>query len=132
MEFRGYSTLDSYLAAKLKHLKNKIKAWRRLDYPKELADLRKIKDRLQELDLSAQSRVLRNNKISKRRNLFQKIVETEKNNAQDLKQKSRINWVVDGDENSKFFHAFFNNNKRKNRINGLLINGEWKTEPDAI
>ncbi|KAI3517218.1 hypothetical protein L1887_16430 [Cichorium endivia] len=50
----------------------------------------------------------------------------------DLKQKSRIKWAVDGDENTRFFHGFVNNKRRKSRINGLVINGEWNTKVEDI
>lgn len=50
----------------------------------------------------------------------------------DLKQKSRIKWAVEGDENTRFFNGYVNKNNRKNRINGLLINGEWCTDPLKI
>ncbi|KAL7615337.1 hypothetical protein Lser_V15G05964 [Lactuca serriola] len=47
----------------------------------------------------------------------------------NLKQKARLRWDIDGDENSKFFHGIVNNNKRKNRINGLNLDGDWVSEP---
>lgn len=46
-----------------------------------------------------------------------------------LKQRSKLNWEVDDDENSRFFHRIVNNNKRKNRIHGLTIDGVWVNEP---
>lgn len=50
----------------------------------------------------------------------------------DLKQWSRIRWVVYGDENSRFFHGYVNNRRSKNRIHGLIIDRSWTTEADAI
>lgn len=50
----------------------------------------------------------------------------------DLQQKAKIKWVIDGDENSRFFHGSLKHKKRKNRIHGLNINGEWNTDPLAI
>lgn len=50
----------------------------------------------------------------------------------DVKQKAKIRWAVDRDENSKLFHGFINNNNRRNRINGLMINGNWCTDPVII
>lgn len=49
-----------------------------------------------------------------------------------LKQKSKIKWTIEGDENSSFFHMTVNKNLRKKRIVGLLINGEWDVRPDNI
>ena len=50
----------------------------------------------------------------------------------DLKQKSRIKWAIDGDENTKVFHGYVNNNKRRNRINEIMINDSWNTNPCDI
>nr|KAJ0216241.1 hypothetical protein LSAT_V11C300125010 [Lactuca sativa] len=50
----------------------------------------------------------------------------------DIKQRAKIKWVIDGDENSSFFHGFVNNKKRKNRIAGLLIDNQWITNPETI
>lgn len=36
---------------------------------------------------------------------------------------------MEDDENSKFFHGIVNNNKRKNRIHELNIDGVWLKEP---
>ncbi|KAJ0749948.1 putative RNA-directed DNA polymerase [Helianthus annuus] len=59
-----------------------------------------------------------------------KDVEYRKNS--DLKQRSRMRWAVDGDENSKFFHAMINNRKVSNSIHGLNIDGTWCSKPALI
>lgn len=40
-----------------------------------------------------------------------------------LQQKSRNKWLVDGDENSGFFHNFINRRRKGNEISGLLVEG---------
>lgn len=47
-------------------------------------------------------------------------------------QKSRVKWVLDGDENTSFFHGIVNSNIASNRVNGLMIDGQWITEPTTI
>lgn len=49
-----------------------------------------------------------------------------------LKQKARVKWVMDRYENTKFFHGSINNNKRKNQIDGLIINDKWAMEVKDI
>lgn len=49
-----------------------------------------------------------------------------------MKKKSRLRWEADDDENSRFFHGVVNNNNRKNRINGLNINGSWIKDSSTI
>ncbi|KAL4592501.1 hypothetical protein LXL04_005499 [Taraxacum kok-saghyz] len=62
----------------------------------------------------------------------QKILELDRIVKMDLKQKARIKWVIDGDENSRFFHGMVNNKARRNMIHGLNINGVWCSDPTIM
>ncbi|KAJ0837904.1 putative RNA-directed DNA polymerase [Helianthus annuus] len=50
----------------------------------------------------------------------------------DIKQRARLKWALEGDENSKFFHAMVNKRKAVNSIHGLNVNGEWCSKPSLI
>lgn len=51
-------------------------------------------------------------------------------NEEYWRQRARINWMVAGDNNSKFFHAMAVSRKRRNQINALLVDGDhWETCP---
>ena len=84
------------------------------------------------LEKEAENRVLNIDEQQLYSSGKQKLMEFQKMAILDLKQKSRIRWLVDGDENSKFFHGHLNCKNRKNRINGLMINGRWTTEAKEI
>ncbi|GKC98247.1 hypothetical protein Tco_1168522 [Tanacetum coccineum] len=49
-----------------------------------------------------------------------------------IRQKARSKWVLEGDENTKFFHACINRNNTKTRLNGLMMDGTWCEDPVAI
>ncbi|KAJ0450527.1 putative RNA-directed DNA polymerase [Helianthus annuus] len=60
------------------------------------------------------------------------IKEIEDNKTKDLKQRSRVRWAKDGDENSSFFHSMINCRKACNSIHGLQVNGSWCSKPTLI
>ncbi|GJX92002.1 putative RNA-directed DNA polymerase [Tanacetum coccineum] len=49
-----------------------------------------------------------------------------------LRQKARVRWDVEGDENTKFFHSFVKRRNNKNNIRGLLVDRVWCEEPNSI
>ncbi|XP_071700221.1 uncharacterized protein [Rutidosis leptorrhynchoides] len=49
-----------------------------------------------------------------------------------MKQKSRVRWAIDGDENSRFFHTVVKSRQSFNAIKGINIDGCWVTNPAAI
>lgn len=70
------------------------------DYPKEMIELQKIKHKVQELDRAIEHQTLNSEEIDVRRINCQKMIEIVKMATLDLKQKIRLKWIVDGDENS--------------------------------
>lgn len=49
----------------------------------------------------------------------------------DLKQKARLDWKIDGDENMHFFHGYVNK-RNSSLIHGLVIEKTWNTEVNII
>lgn len=124
LELSGYGAPDLYFLNKLNFLKNRIRSWRSMEHPKEVIEIEKTKGRLIALDKKAEMKGLLGSEIKEWVGLSSKLSELEKMVSMDLRQKLRLNWLTDGDENTKFFHGFVNNRNRKNNINGLLVNGQ--------
>lgn len=49
-----------------------------------------------------------------------------------LKQRSRVKWAADGDENSAFFHGIIKGRMKRNSLKGIALNGVWLEEPTRL
>lgn len=48
------------------------------------------------------------------------------------KQRPRIQWLKEGDNNTKFFHAYASNRRRRNMIQSLKFENNWFTNSAEI
>lgn len=117
---------------KLKALKIVLKKWLGDVINKEVNDLKTLRISLDLIDMKAENGALNSHDKEYRLNLLKEISDLEKAKTHDLKQKAKVKWVVEGDENTKFFHGIINNKLRRSRINGLLIDSSWVTDPNHI
>ncbi|KAK1427286.1 hypothetical protein QVD17_15969 [Tagetes erecta] len=125
-------TPDFILAKKLKLLKEEIRSWCKNKKEEERKEQIRLQLKVQEIDDKADHGTLTETEKLSRSEARKEIYDLEIKRKYDLKQKARIRWDVDGDENTSYFHGIINGNKKRNRINGLTINGEWNTDPRAV
>ncbi|XP_021995865.1 uncharacterized protein LOC110893049 [Helianthus annuus] len=117
---KKFSKIDRVM---LRHLRNKIKEWRDGLRNKEVAQEEMAKSELEELEEAMEDRDLLEEEGWICLECKKKLLEMENHKAKDLRQRSRVRWASDGDDNSKFFHGFIKKRKATNTIPGLLING---------
>ncbi|KAJ0878597.1 putative RNA-directed DNA polymerase [Helianthus annuus] len=129
---RGDVNPDVTLIRKLCFIRDRLRTWKEDLVRREgeelegaVNELESLEELLDHRDLSEEEEWMyyENKKI---------ICEAERSKVLDLKQKSRIRWAKDGDENSKFFHAMINNRKATNTIHGLEVNGVWISKPSLV
>nr|GEU36510.1 RNA-directed DNA polymerase, eukaryota [Tanacetum cinerariifolium] len=53
-------------------------------------------------------------------------------NAHNYMQKAKIQWAIEGDENSKFFHGIINRKRANLAIKGVMVDGEWMDDPSRV
>ena len=112
--------------------KKNIRIWRSNVLLKEECKLKDLKANVDSLDTKAEHDGLLESDVKNRLELLKQIEELEHIKSLDLKQKAKIKWAIEGDENTKFFHGIVNNNFSRSRINGILIKGTWVTDPPII
>nr|GEX52281.1 putative ribonuclease H protein At1g65750 family [Tanacetum cinerariifolium] len=64
--------------------------------------------------------------------LVNEIHKLEREQKDDLIQKSQLKWCVEGDENSKFFHGTLNRKRKQLSVRGIKLNGLWVEDPMAV
>ncbi|GJW98801.1 RNA-directed DNA polymerase, eukaryota [Tanacetum coccineum] len=52
--------------------------------------------------------------------------------ARDYMQKAKIQWAIEGDENSIFFHGIINRKRANLAIKGVMVDGEWVDDPCRV
>lgn len=62
----------------------------------------------------------------------QKWIEKDQEKADMSRQKARIKWSVEGDENSKYFHSVIKRKNNKNNFRGIMVEGRWEENPEVI
>lgn len=84
------------------------------------------------MDREAESRVLSETEVLNRAGWLKDVMLLEEAKLRDLKQKARVKWIKDGDENSAFSHGSIKSNISKSRVNGVLKNGVWVEDPGLV
>ncbi|KAJ0535080.1 putative RNA-directed DNA polymerase [Helianthus annuus] len=128
-EFSFSGPGDLALAIKLRWLKNKIKAWLKMEKARKEGIYSDKKSRLASIERLAEERLLLDGELAERADCRNYMAEFDRITQLDLRQKSRSKWAIDGDENSAYFHHIINSNISSNRLNGLMIDGVWVTNP---
>nr|GEW46000.1 RNA-directed DNA polymerase, eukaryota [Tanacetum cinerariifolium] len=49
-----------------------------------------------------------------------------------LNSRAKIKWVVEGDENTKFFHGMLNKKRNQRSIRDIMVNGTWIDDPMKV
>ncbi|KAJ9550052.1 hypothetical protein OSB04_022595 [Centaurea solstitialis] len=127
----GYGGRDNNLSPilvlckKLKRTKLAIKEWRKVENEDRCKMIKELKQKHNNLECLGEERRLSGEERRELGTILEKIHELEGRELMDVKQKAKIAWLKEGDENSSFFHGIVAAKKRKNWMHGK-IQGEWE------
>ena len=127
-----HGTPSYVLARKLKALKWDLKAWNR----REFGDLNFNKNRLMTellaLDIKEGVQGLTHEEQNSRESLKAELIRLAHLSKISWRQKSRVLWLKEGDNNTKFFHKMANSHRRRNYMENLEVDGIVYEEPQDI
>lgn len=89
-------------------------------------------DQLADLEKIQEQRVLSEDEIIQKMHLSMEFEEVSKNEEIAWRQRSRVQWLKQGDKNTKCFHKIATAHKRFNSIDTLTVEGISVTKPEDI
>ncbi|XP_076934550.1 uncharacterized protein LOC143600882 [Bidens hawaiensis] len=123
--FKFTGPADLAFTTKLRWLKSRIKWWLEMKKGDEEKRYLMYKQKLLVLEGFAESRPLSANELVLRLKCLAAVAAADQVKQKDLRQKARVRWALEGDENSSYFHAVLNANLSSNRIHGFMVNSQW-------
>jgi hypothetical protein len=125
-DFQGSSSF--VLASKLKVLKEDIKKWNRESFGDVHIKKLELMRELQDLESKENQGLFTGEDRVHRLNTQSELEKTLLLDEVSWRQKSRVQWLKEGDKNTKFFHRTANANRRNNCIESMTNEElKWKT-----
>lgn len=130
-EYQTFSKIEK-LSRKLRYMKSLIKDWNATKRKANDEEFNTLKRKICTIDTLAEISSIDEEVAQERGEYMTRLNELLAEKVSDIKQKAKIRWLADGDENTRYFHGIVNNNLKKNRIHGLNISGSWETDPEKL
>ena len=127
------SDVSNKLPSLLRHLKVKVKAWTKAESLKMKDRSVLLEEEINSLLLSSQSALLSNDQQSRLSSLKVELQIHLNHEISSARLQSRITWALDGDANTKFFHAVASTCKNQNAIWNLKDeSGNWVLDDHGL
>ena len=111
------------LKEKLKLLKLALKEWHQTHLQNLPSRISLLKEEIAMLDLKGESYALSGDDIADLHGLSEDLFSLSRIHSSISWQQSIIQWLREGDANSKFFHGIMSNRRRRNSIPSFFVNG---------
>ncbi|GJR94135.1 retrovirus-related pol polyprotein from transposon TNT 1-94 [Tanacetum coccineum] len=91
-----------------------------------------LKDKLSDIDSILDKGGVNDDILLARTNYMNLLLDAKAADTRDYIQKAKIQWAVEGDENSKFFHGIVNRKRANLTVKGIMVDGVWVDEPSRV
>ncbi|GJV26880.1 RNA-directed DNA polymerase, eukaryota [Tanacetum coccineum] len=120
------------LKNKFQNLKASIKMWRKVGNRSNNDIKTSIQKELSNLDKIIDQGMCQEETLADRTMLQLRLHDLNSLISQEMAQKAKVRWAIEGDENSKFFHGVINKKRSQLAIRGVLVDGEWTSETAKV
>ncbi|GJR45913.1 RNA-directed DNA polymerase, eukaryota [Tanacetum coccineum] len=117
---------------KLQILKKEIRVWVADQKKNQLGRVNDLKSKLSDIDKTLDQGGMNDDLLLSRMEYMKQLHDVKTADARDSMQKAKIQWGVEGDENSKFFHGIINRKCANLAVKCIMIDGEWVDEPNRV
>ncbi|GKC18887.1 RNA-directed DNA polymerase, eukaryota, partial [Tanacetum coccineum] len=117
---------------KLQILKKEIRVFVADQKKKKESRVNDLKDKLSEIDKVLDQGGVSDDILLARTECKNALLKSKAADSRDYLQKAKIQWAVEGDENSKFFHGIVNRKQANLTVKGIMIDGDWVDEPSRV
>nr|GEU81060.1 retrovirus-related Pol polyprotein from transposon TNT 1-94 [Tanacetum cinerariifolium] len=117
---------------KLQALKKAIREWVAVYKREKTGRHNDIKLKLSVIDKQLDQGRVNDDILLSRIGLMKQLLDSNSSDALDNLQKAKIQWAIEGDENSKFFHGVINRKRANLAIRGAMLDGEWVDDPRRV
>ncbi|XP_050225835.1 uncharacterized protein LOC126675263 [Mercurialis annua] len=120
------------LVAKLRELRRIIKAWNVNSFGNLNSKIESAQNSIEALEVAADFRILSSQEQDELACLRDEFNLVSKQLESLWLQKSRLNWNISGDKNSKFFHTIASVHSRNNFISEIIVDNQRFNTPESI
>ncbi|GKB48586.1 RNA-directed DNA polymerase, eukaryota [Tanacetum coccineum] len=117
---------------KLQILKKQIRVFVVDQKKKRGGCVKDLKDKLSDIDSILDKGGVNDDILLARTNYMNLLLDAKAADTRDYIQKAKIQWAVEGDENSKFFHGIVNRKRANLTVKGIMVDGVWVDEPSRV
>jgi len=111
------------LKEKLKLIKLALREWHQNHSQNLPAKILSLKDKISALDSKGESIVLPDDEVEDLHGFTEELFSLSRMNSSICWQQSRLQWLREGDANSKFLHGIMSSRRRRNALPLFLVNG---------
>ncbi|GKE79815.1 hypothetical protein Tco_1549815 [Tanacetum coccineum] len=117
---------------KLQILKKEIRLWVNDCKKNQSGRLVDLRSKLCHIDKVIDQGGVNDDILLTRLDLLKKLHDIKSFDARDYMQKAKIQWAIEGDENSNFFHGIINRKQANLAIKGVMVDGERVDDPCRV